>query len=132
MKITVSSLLSNTNFIKKILFGGGGGHSPSPKPPPVYMEEPGGPREPCPPDFKIYASAPQISTPNINQHWLEIILRHVFSCVTFVRSFCYRGEVHTCSYMEFQELIHNPSSHFASQVVTCQGRIRVLIIGRGG
>ena len=39
--------------------GGQGGHAP-------------------PPDFKIYAfGPPQISAPEINQHWLEIIFKHV-------------------------------------------------------
>ena len=48
-----------------------------------------------PPRFQnIRFRPPQISTPKINQHWLEIISLSMYdslSCATFMRLLCYRG-----------------------------------------
>ena len=88
--------------------GGRGGHCPPP-----------------PPRFgNVCFRAPQISTPDINQHWLEIIFKPIhdsFSCVTFMRTFVLNLYVYN-NYVELQEPIQNPKFPILfrpPQVVTC-------------
>ena len=62
---------------------------------------------------------PQISKPEINQHWLEITFKHVLR-VTFMRVFARGLCVH--SYVEIKEHIHNSRLSILfrpPQVVTC-------------